>query len=65
LQGIDPCEILGRALPPVGAVEEFVRHDGGNTEIPRLVLAQPRQEARMAFHEGDDGVAAEQKFHLK
>ena len=33
LQGIDPCEILGRALPPVGAVEEFVRHDGGNTEI--------------------------------
>ena len=32
---------------------------------PRLVLAQPRQEFRMAFHEGNHGVAVEQELHLK
>jgi hypothetical protein len=42
-----------------------VRDDGGNPEILRLVLAQPRQESRMAFHEGNDGVAVEQEPHLK
>jgi hypothetical protein len=52
LQGIRRREVLGRALPLVGAVEEFVRDDGGDAEVPRLVLAQPRKESRMAFHEG-------------
>ena len=65
LQGIHPREIFGRALPLVGPVEEFVGDDGGNTEVSRLVFAQSRQESRMAFHQGYDGVAVEQELHLK
>jgi hypothetical protein len=59
-------EMIGfTAQRRIGPVKQFMHDHSGDSKVLWLVLPELLQKARIAFHQGNDGVAIKQEFHAK